>query len=246
MRVAAATFLWMTSSHLQQRIWSMISGGESDVDRETQGPDSRSFPTTNTSFQSLNGWVNRRLSDSSNTFKSSVTMLLVSLLITSKPLLLMRMWLGYASIITLWILQLQALWPLVWEQAAAQLPISRCEDGMHWLDDCSRIRFVGGNFSGPLEGGRMGDNLEVLVRFWVSFWCFVYFIITSFIYMHGGLCWEFTKLGLIVEMFLFWKGIVAVIRLHVWLSCNCSFSICTQQKLARLIGETRMPFSSLW
>jgi hypothetical protein len=26
-----------------------------------------------------------------------------------------------------------------------------------------------------------------LVRFWVSFWCFAYFIITSFIFMHKGL-----------------------------------------------------------
>jgi hypothetical protein len=27
-----------------------------------------------------------------------------------------------------------------------------------------------------------------LVMFWFSFWCFVYFIITSFIMMHEGLC----------------------------------------------------------
>jgi len=59
-----------------------------------------------------------------------------------------------------------------------------------------------------------------LVRFCVSFWCFVYFIITSFIFMHEGLCSEFTMTGLIVEMFIFGNGILAVIGLHVWLSCN--------------------------
>jgi len=31
---------------------------------------------------------------------------------------------------------------------------------MHWLDGCSKIRVVGGYFSGTLEGGRMGDILE--------------------------------------------------------------------------------------
>jgi len=31
---------------------------------------------------------------------------------------------------------------------------------MQWLDGCSRIRVVGGNFSGTLDSGRMGDNLE--------------------------------------------------------------------------------------
>ena len=31
---------------------------------------------------------------------------------------------------------------------------------MNWLDGCSRICVVGGYYSGTLEGGRMGDNLE--------------------------------------------------------------------------------------
>jgi hypothetical protein len=51
--------------------------------------------------KSLNGSFKRGLSDSSDTLKSSETVLLVSLPITSKALLLMRMWLGYASTITL-------------------------------------------------------------------------------------------------------------------------------------------------
>jgi hypothetical protein len=33
----------------------------------------------------------------------------------------------------------------------------------------------------------MGDNLEIFLRFLVSCWCFVYFIITSVILMHEGL-----------------------------------------------------------
>jgi len=59
-----------------------------------------------------------------------------------------------------------------------------------------------------------------LVMFWVTFWCFVYFIITSFIFMHEGLCWEFTMWGIMFEMFLFGKGIVAAIGVGLWLSCN--------------------------
>ena len=55
---------------------------------------------------------------------------------------------------------LQALSPIGSVQTAAQLQISHCEDGMHWLDSHSRIWVVGGYFSGPLEGGQMGDNLE--------------------------------------------------------------------------------------
>jgi len=83
------------------------------------------------------------------------------------------------------------------------------------------------------------------VRFWVSFWCFVYFIITSFIFMHEELYCKFMMLELIVETFIFGKGIVAVIGLHIWLSCNWYFSIFTQQKLARMISGTQILFSSL-
>jgi len=60
----------------------------------------------------------------------------------------------------------------------------------------------------------------LLVRFWVSFWCFGYLIITSFIFIHEGLCWEFRMLGLIFGTVIFGKGIVAAIGLRVWLSCN--------------------------
>ena len=58
-----------------------------------------------------------------------------------------------------------------------------------------------------------------LVIFWVSFWCCVYFIITSFIFKHEGLSWKFTMFGLIVEMFVFENGIVAANGLYTYLSC---------------------------
>jgi len=79
-----------------------------------------------------------------------------------------------------------------------------------------------------------------LVRFWVSVWCFVYFIITSFIFIHEGLCWEFMMVGLILETLAFGKGIVAAIGLLVWLSCTWWFGIFTQQTLAQMISERRM------
>jgi len=49
----------------------------------------------------LNGNIKRLLSDSSNSLKPSETVLLVSLPITSKALLLVIIWLGYTSTITL-------------------------------------------------------------------------------------------------------------------------------------------------
>jgi len=93
--------------------------------------------------------------------KSSETVLLDSLPLMCKALLLMRMWLGYTSTITLWILPLQALWPIGSVKAAATLQIICCEDGMHSLDGGSTICVVGGYFSGTLKDGQMGDNLEV-------------------------------------------------------------------------------------
>jgi hypothetical protein len=70
------------------------------------------------------------------------------------------------------------------------------------------------------------------VRFWVSFRWFDHCIITSFIFMHDGLYWEFPILRLIVEIFNFGKGMVAMIELCAWLLCNWQFGILTQQMLA--------------
>ena len=143
----------------------------------TQIPDT-SRPRKQVS-NSLHGSFRRGSSDSCDTLISSGTMLLVSLAITSKALLPMRMWLGYARTIKLWILSLQALWALGSVQAASQLQISCCEDGMHLLDGCSRICIVGGYFSGTLVGGWMGDNLEFfgeVLGLFLVFCLFYYYI----------------------------------------------------------------------
>jgi len=84
-----------------------------------------------------------------------------------------------------------------------------------------------------------------LVRFWVSVWCFVYFIITAFLFMYEGLCEEITMMELIVEIFVFGNGIVAAIGHHIWLSHIWLFGIFTQLKLAWDSSEVQMHFSSL-
>ena len=142
--VAAATFLWMAFSHLQPRIWLAISWGNPSIMGRRGAQIEEASRRQKQAPKSLNGSFKGGLSDSSDCLKSSETLLLVSFLITTKALLLMRMWLGYASTITLWILPLQAVWQIRSVQADAQLQISRCEDGMHWLDGCSRICVVYG------------------------------------------------------------------------------------------------------
>jgi hypothetical protein len=90
------------------------------------------------------------------------------------------MWLHYASTITLYILPQLALWPIGSVPATALLQISRCEDGMHWLDGYSRIWVVGGYFCSTLESGRMGDNLEFfgeVLSLFLVFCLFHYYII---------------------------------------------------------------------
>ena len=108
----------------------------------------------------LHGCFKRGVSDISDSLKSSGTVLLVSLLIASKAVLLMGMWLGYLSTITWWIITLQPLWPIESVQAAAPLQISHCEDRMYWLDGYSTIWDVGAYFSGSWDGGQMSDNLD--------------------------------------------------------------------------------------
>lgn len=66
----------------------------------------------------------------------------------------------------------------------------------------------------------MGDTLEFFGEVFGVFWYFVYFVITSVIFIHEGLCRGFTILGYIVETYGFAKGVVAVIEPWVWLSCD--------------------------
>jgi hypothetical protein len=81
--------------------------------------------------------------------------------------------------ITLRILPLQALWPIRSVQAATQLQIGYCENGMPWRDSCSRIRVVGGYFSGTLESEQMGDNLEFCIEVLgpILVFCLIYYYI---------------------------------------------------------------------
>ena len=178
--VAAATSLWMTFSHFQPRIWSMLSG------RNWMMMGRRGAQIQEDSWQRkqaskrFNSGFNQGITDSSDTLKSSGIVLLLSLQNTGNAFCLMRMWLGYASMITFWILPLQAVWPIGSIQPASQLQICRCENGMHWLDGCSRICIVGGYISETLEGGRMGDNLELfgcVLCVFLVFWVFHYYII---------------------------------------------------------------------
>jgi len=65
-------------------------------------------------------------------------------------------------------------------QPTNQQQISRCENGMHWLDGCSSICVVGGYNSGTLEGGWMGDTFEFfgeVLRLFLVFCIFHYYII---------------------------------------------------------------------
>jgi len=157
--VAAATSHWMISSRLQARTWSMISCRNGIMMlrcgahiREASRQLAQAFTCSIGSFI----WG---ISDSSDTLKSSDTMLLLSLPVMSKAVWMKGMWLGYTSTIKLWILTLQALRPRGSIRVAAQLEISRGGDAMLWLDGRSMIRDVSGCFSGTLQGGRMSDNM---------------------------------------------------------------------------------------
>jgi len=106
--------------------------------------------------------------------------LVVFLPITNNGVLLLRMWLAYASTITLWILTLRALWLIRSEQATMQRHISRWEDGIHLLGGCSTMGMVGGFFSDTLEGGWRGDNMEIfgeVLGLCLVFCLFYYYII---------------------------------------------------------------------
>jgi hypothetical protein len=138
------------------------------------------FRWRNKTSKSLNGWFEKWFPYRSDTLKWAETMLLGSFPIKSKTLLRMRMWLCYMTMTTLWILLLLALTLIGIVQAATQLQICHCEDGMHWPDGYSKICIFVGYFSCTLEGGQMGDNFvffsEVLGLF-LMFCLYFYYII---------------------------------------------------------------------
>jgi len=178
--VAAPTFLWKISSHLQPRIWLMISGRNWIMllrcCTQMKGASLQRRQASKCSKRHFKG----ELSDSSYTLKSSEIMLLVSLPIRWKVRLLMTMWHRYTSTITISILSLVALWPMGGVHAAAQLQISHSEDGKHCLHGFSRICIVGGYFSATLRGGQMSDNLQFFGE------VFSLFLVFCLFYYHIG------------------------------------------------------------
>jgi len=144
--VATATLLLMTSFHHQQRIWSIISGRHRImmVRRIIHTPEA--YGQWEQASKSLKGSYNGGFSASSDTLKLSENVLLVCFPNRSIVLWQMWMWRSYVSTITLQLLLLWAVWLIGTSLAATPLLICRCEDGMHWLDCCSRIFFAGGNF----------------------------------------------------------------------------------------------------
>jgi hypothetical protein len=156
----APTVLWVTSSHIQPRIRSTILGSVRKMMVRNCAQMQEASRRWKHASKSFNRTFTSGFSGSSNILRYSKTVLLVCWPITIKVLLRMRMWLGNVNLIALWILPLQTLWPIWCFYAAAQLQITHCEDGMHWLNGCSTIWIVVGHFSGNLEGAWMGNNLE--------------------------------------------------------------------------------------
>jgi len=76
-------------------------GEESDHEGETQSLFTRCFPMTKTGLENVKQKVQTGIIRQCNTMKLSDIVLVVSLSITSKALLLIKMWLGYANTITL-------------------------------------------------------------------------------------------------------------------------------------------------
>ena len=134
---------------------------ESDGDAQMQRPHRRSFPMINTGFQNFERKLQMRFIGQQQYIEVVRKRAFVTLSITSKLSLLMRTWFGYTNMITLWILPLWALWQIGSVKSAIRLHISHSEDEMHCMVDCSKICIEGGYFSATLEGGRMGDNLEL-------------------------------------------------------------------------------------
>jgi len=162
------TIHWLTSPILQRRRWSTISGMNWMMTQCQSIQIPEAFRQRRQVSNSLNGCFTGELSDCSITLTSSETILLVYLRMTCNRLFFMKMWLHYASIITLWILPLPALWPIESVQPVTQLQISCCDElnaVAGWFLEDLHCRWV---FLGTLEGGEIvGTDLSVVIT-WVG------------------------------------------------------------------------------
>jgi hypothetical protein len=136
----------------------------------------------------LNRNIMLEFSGSRYTLQSSKMVVLASWPTKSKVLLLMSMWLRYTTTITLSMLLQQALWPAGRVQRAALLQNSHCVYRCTGLTVIQRFVLWVGIFLALWRVDGWVIIWSFLVRFWVSFCCFVYLIHTSFIFMHKALC----------------------------------------------------------
>ena len=135
--VAAATFLWMSSFYLWPSIWLTISGSDRTMVLTYCAQTREASRQPKQPSKSFKGSFKEPFPDSSDMFKTSGTVPFVPFPIWTNALLPMRKCLGSGSTITLGILPLRAISQIGGIQTAAQLQISCCEDGMHWMDGCS-------------------------------------------------------------------------------------------------------------
>jgi hypothetical protein len=97
-------------------------------------------------------------------------------------------------------LPLWAFWQIGSVQASSQLEMGRCEGIMHSLVISWRMCVVGGYFSHTLEGGQMGDNLEIfgkvlgflfLLCLFFYYICHIHVWMAGLIVHHVGIsCWK--------------------------------------------------------
>lgn len=111
----------------------------------------------------------------------------------------------------MWIHLLRTLRPIGHHHAAAHKLVSRSDNAMHSLDDCSRICIVGGYHPGTLEVGRIGDNSEFLEE---NLGVFLVVSLSYYYIGHNhtqGVCCQFMMSGLNVERLVIANGILAAI-----------------------------------
>jgi len=184
--VATAMCLLMLSTYLRARIWSTISQMNQMMQLRRSSQILEAFPQWKQASKSSKGSFKKGLSDSSETLKSSKTMLLVCFLITSKGLLLMTMWLGHTSRMTLWILPLWAICPIGTFQVVGHGQSNHVRiECPSWMV-VQELMLGVGIFLPLWRVDRWVIIWSFLERFWVTFWCwFIVLLHQSYWCMKG-------------------------------------------------------------